>query len=282
VAAACAPALLGSAGPALAPRLWLVAELAWLLALASAVERIGAGAAAAAGRRIEGGPLGEWQASIAGGWTAPEAAIHLWWPALAIAMSAALALPGQLALEWWVDGRAVTPAILATLLPAALLPFAPQLGASLYARGVFEAVPWLHEASRTLQGPPIPERAPLCLNTIRDPARRIVWLQAWRVSPTPGLRAACLVVVPGLVWSWGLGPYSTAWALWLASCAAWTLPFASLAALTAERRRLFAALPLPGDLRRYGGRRPWGVGWLLLVAPPALSLLACVTLWSLR
>jgi hypothetical protein len=280
--AAFAPAFTAAQGPDTAPRLWVVAELLWLLAIASGIERIGAGAAAAAGRRVESGQLAELQTSISGGWTAPEAAVHLWWPALAIGLSAALALPGQLALEWWVDGRATTPAVAFTVLPGFVALIGARVGASFHAKGVFEAVPWLHEASRTLQGPPVPEIAPAWLRSVRDPALRIVLLQAWRVTPTPGLRATALLAVPALIWLWSLGPQPAAWALWLAACVAWIFPFGSLAKLAPERKRLFAALPLPSDVRRHGGRHPWGLGWLLLAAPPTASLLACVVLWSLR
>lgn len=281
-AGAVAPAVTGAAGVEVVPRLWVVLELLWLLAIAAGIERVGAGAAAAAGRRLEAGQLAELQTSVSGGWTAPEAAVHLWWPAVAIGLSAALALPGQLAMEWWVDGRALTAAVLLAALPVLCPVFGGRLGASLYGKGVFEAVPWLHEASRTLQGPPVPERAPTWLSNIRDPALRIVLLQAWRVTPTPGLRATALLVVPVLIWLWRLGPQPAAWALWLAACVAWILPFASLAALLPERRRLFAALPLPSDIRRHGGRAPWGVGWWLLAAPPTASLVLCAAVWSFR
>jgi hypothetical protein len=164
--------LLGIAGLMLAlGDVGLAAEFTWLAVFAFLLEPASAATAAYLGRRFpEHGRAHELQRSLGGGWTTPEAVVHLYAPALFLALATALAMPGQLSLERWLDGHPLTSGAWA----AALLPLLVAIGLRAlaprhYRLGMWEAVPWLSEATRTLAGPPLPESTPGWATKIPDP-----------------------------------------------------------------------------------------------------------------
>jgi hypothetical protein len=249
-------------------RLGLLVDFAWLVALAALVEPAIAGVAAYLGRRFPAdSPARRLQHGLGGGWTIPEAVVHLYAPALGVGTTAALAMPGQLLVDRWVDGMPIGSGLITSALAGAVLALALRtLARPLYARGLFGAVPWLAEATRTLAGPPIPEPAPRWLVRVRDPALRLWLLQLWRTTPVPTLR---LVVLLG----WGTvmavsstAPDATRMAVLAAACALWLVPALSLVHLRAQRMRLLA--PLPVRTERVERR-----AWTLVCAPVALVVL---------
>src|SRR5690606_35493405 len=112
-----------------------------------------------------------------------------------VGLAALLAMPGQLWLDELVDGSDAAPrGLLAVALGAWGLGAAlGGLAGRLYARGMFGAVPWVQEATRTLAGPPVPDEVPRWLLRGRDPLRRLVIRQFWRSTPVPGLRLWALL-----------------------------------------------------------------------------------------
>lgn len=255
----------------------LVADFVWVWLMALLVEPVVPAAAAWLGRRFdEDRPERRWQVKLGGGWTLPEAVVHLYAPALGVSLSALLAMPGQLWLDRRVDGLASPPALLvvagAAMVVAAV---AGRLALGAYRAGMFGAVPWVHEAVRTLAGPPVPEEVPRWLRHGRDPMRRLVVQQFWRTTPVPGVRLWALLLGAGWV-ALAADPSVPAAAVVLALAAGWLLPGASVAALRPERARLAAALPLPPSARR---GRSWSA-WALLSVPVVASAAAVALAWS--
>jgi hypothetical protein len=98
-------ALAGTDG---ATRLVLVLDWLALVVACALVEPLGAAASAWMGRRVPPESLaGQLQRSLGGGWTLPEAVVHLWAPAIALSLAAGLAMPVQLAIDRWADAQAV-------------------------------------------------------------------------------------------------------------------------------------------------------------------------------
>lgn len=255
----------------------LAGDFAWLWLVALGLEPVVPAAGAWLGRRFdEGRPERRWQQTLGGGWTIPEAVVHLYAPALGVGLAALLAMPGQLWLDRRIDGLGVPAALgplsLAGLVVAAI---AGRVSVRAYAAGMFGAVPWVHEAVRTLAGPPVPDPVPRWLRLGHDPLRHLVLRQFWRVTPVPGLRLWALL--GGAAWI-GLAarPSVAAAAVVMALAAAWLVPGARLRALTAGRARLASPLPLPPT-----ARAGWSPGaWMVLAAPVVLAAAGVAILWS--
>jgi hypothetical protein len=247
----------------------LVLDWAVLAALAVFVEPLVPAVSALYGRRFASdGPVHAWQVRLGGGWTLPEAVVHLYAPAFGIGLAAALAMPAQLAIDRSFDALSVPTWLwIASTLAVAggVLGFA--IAPKIYARGVFEAVPFLAEATRTLAGPPVPEPTPGWIARLRDPVLRLLVLQFWRETPVPTLR---LLIVGGAAAWVGLAglPSAPHAALLLAACLLWLVPAQAIARTREVRARLFATLPLPDNVR--DGGHP--VGAALLLTPPALGI----------
>ena len=140
-------------------------------------------------------------------------------------------------------------------------------GPRVYARGVYEAVPFVAEATRTLAGPPIPEATPGWIARMRDPVLRLLVLQFWRETPLPSFRLLAVVGAAAYV---GLTsePAAPHAALLLAACLLWLVPGGTLARARAARIRFLATLPLP-DNQRAGGHVKAAT---LLWTPPAAAV----------
>lgn len=258
-------------------RLGLLGDFAWLMALAALVEPAVPAASAHLGRRFSGdSPATRLQHSLGGGWTIPEAVVHLYAPALGIGLTAALAMPGQLMADRWVDGLPVGSGLMATTLTTlALAIVLRMLAPHVYARGLFGSVPWLVEATRTLAGPAVPEPAPRWLQRLRDPALRLWVLQLWRLSPLPSLRLAMLVGWGTYLVASDAPPDVIRMAVLVALCALWVVPAGVLVRQRSSRARLLAPLPVDSDTIE---RR----GWTLVTAPVAVvAMLAILRLGGL-
>ncbi len=172
----------------------LLAALDWtcMCCAAAVVEPWVSGAAARWGRRFpERHPIAELQRSIGGGWTRPEAVVHLYAGAGALALTAAVAMPLQLMMLASMTRAVPSPSwepFTVALAPLALLPMMNWWGQRWYEGAAFESTPWLHEATRTLAGPPTPDRAPAWIRWIPDPARRMQMRQFCRTVSLPSLR----------------------------------------------------------------------------------------------
>ncbi|MFO7561598.1 MAG: hypothetical protein R6X02_03050 [Enhygromyxa sp.] len=248
----------------------LALEFAWLVVFAAALEPFVAGLSAQLGRRFpEGSRAHELQRNLGGGWTTAEAVVHLYAPAFGLGLAVLLAMPGQLSWEHYLDHGALNIRHLivgtAPLLVALVLRVAAR---PLYRRGIWEAVPWLVEASRTLAGPPRPESTPAWAARIRDPWTRLLVIQFWRITPLPGLRLALLLGSTALVVARATPPSAAAMALWLAVVGAWLVPAGALARDRLARARLAGALPLSAA-RRSG--RAGSIALAALLAPVLLA-----------
>ncbi len=266
-----------TAGLPWAEAVGVVADFLWPCTIALLLEPIIAAVGAWLGRRFDDDPRPrQWQQRLGGGWTIPEAVVHLYAPAMGVGLVALLAMPGQLWLDRRIDGLSTPPALaviaLAALVVAALVGrWAPRV----YGRGMFGAVPWVHEATRTLAGPPIPEPAPSWLLWGRDPVRHLVLLQFWRVTPVPGLRL--LALVGGSAWiGLAASPSVSAVAVIVALAAGWLVPAARVHALRLGRARLCAALPLPAAARVGSS-----IGaWVWLTMPVVATGVGVAIAWS--
>ena len=253
------------AGAGTATALALVLDLGALVVAAALVEPVGAAIAARFGQRVpEGSFAGQVQRSLGGGWTLPEAVVHLYAPALALGTAAAIAMPWQLAIDRGLDGETVgsnhlTVCAVVLVLALALRAIAPRL----YQAGVHDAVPWLREAMRTLAGPSAPEPAPTWIARLRDPALRLVVLQHQRLTPVPTLRLVLLVGAAAImaVRARPIGPLELG--LVLALAALWLVPAGAVVRERESRRRALASLPVAPAER---------TATLLLFAPLALAL----------
>ena len=138
---------------------------------------------------------------------------------------------------------------------------------------MFEATAWLHQAIRSLAGPPIPDPAPRWVERLADPMLRLWALQLWRVTPVPGLRLWALLIVGGWIGVSGkLGLVQVA--VLVALVALWLVPAVRVAQLRRGRRALVAsALPLPTTARSGACPR---AAWILAI-PPVLAVTAAVS-----
>ncbi len=243
--------LLGaSAGGDALRGLVLGGDFLWLCVMAALIEPAIAAASAFAGRRFpEEHPLRTAQAQLGGGWTAPEAAVHLYAPALGLGLAVLLAMPGQLGLAAMQEqglravhvGLMVVPLMLAMAVRWA----APRV----YALGFFAAVAWLAEAMRSLAGPPEPPPRPAWVSRLTSPTTRL-WTTQWlRLTSGPLLRLGLLV-------GWGcwllvraMAPGVPAVAVLLGLAALWLLPLQTLARQRRRNAAVLASLPLPARAR---------------------------------
>jgi hypothetical protein len=247
----------------------LALDWAVLAVLALGVEPLVPAVSAALGRRFESDSNAyRLQTKLGGGWTLPEAVVHLYAPAFGIGLAALLAMPAQLAIDRSIDALSVPQWLwIASAIAMAMGALCFAVAPSIYARGVFEAVPFLAEATRTLAGPPIPESTPGFIARLRDPVLRLLVLQFWRETPMPTLRL--LIVAGAATWVALAGlPSAPHAALLLAACLLWLVPAQAIARARESRARLLATLPLPEPMRN--GGHPTAAA--LLVAPAALGL----------
>jgi hypothetical protein len=256
----------GTTASGIPTRLGLAVDFAWLVICAAALEPFVAGLSAELGRRFPPESRAhELQRSLGGGWTTAEAVVHLYAPAFGIGLAVLLAMPAQLSWEHYLDHGVLNTRQVAIGGVPLLLALGLRLTAiRLYRHGIWEAVPWLLEATRTLAGPPQPEPTPAWARRIRDPWTRLLVIQFWRVTPLPGLRLALLLGMAAFVTPTS-GP---AIALWLGAIGLWVVPAGTLARDRVARARLAGALPLHG-VRRSG--RPGALIVGALLAPVLLS-----------
>ena len=273
LATACGLAAIAAATlPDLERAAWLAADFAWLALAAALVEPAIAGAAAYGGRRFpDGHPLAEAQRYGAGGWTSPEAAIHLYAPALGLGLAMLVAMPGQLTFARLAERGDATSTHWALLAAPMVLAAGLRLAAGrLYAAGLWEAVPWLAEATRRLAGTAAPSPRPVVLDRLGNPVLQLGATQLWRLCPLLGLRLLALVAVSLWLLTRAGPPDAPRIALWCAVAAVWLSPLQTLAR---ERRRTaaaLAALPLPAP-ERAGRLR--GLEGLVCAPPVALGAL---------
>jgi hypothetical protein len=248
----------------------LAVEFAWLVIFAAAIEPFVAGLSAQLGRRFPADSRAhELQRNLGGGWTTAEAVVHLYAPAFGLGLAVLLAMPGQLSWERYLDHGALNISHVIVGTAPLSIAFGLRLVARrLYRSGIWEAVPWLVEASRTLAGPPQPEATPAWAARIRDPWTRLLVIQFWRVTPLPGLRLALLVGLTSFVLLRDASPSGAAMALWLASVGAWLVPAGALNRDRLARAGLAGALPLSSARRR---GRAGSIALAALLAPVLLS-----------
>jgi hypothetical protein len=137
----------------------------------------------------------------------------------------------------------------------------------LYARGVFEAVPWLFEAVRTLAGPPVPHSLPRVLERLNPPALRLIVIQFWRTTPVPAFRLALVAGCGAWLAATAARLSLPRLAVLLAVALLWVVPALSVVSQRTARQRLCAALPL--DARQRSGRH--ALAWVLLALPVAFA-----------
>lgn len=257
----------------------LVADWTWLCLIALGIEPFFAGLSAYLGRRFPESHAGrQMQHSAGGGWTQDEAVVHLYAPAIAIGTAAALAMPGQLVLMAWEDDGVLTPLGLAVAVAPLLLALPlPVLGRRLYEDGVWEAVPWLTQATKTLAGPAMPEPTPPWLAVFRDPVRRVLVLQVLRGTPLPLMRLCGPLLWAAAVVVWRIPPSASAIAAGFGLVALWIMPLRTIARARLARARTFVALPLSPAQR--DGRDL--VAPVLAAAPVAVAVTVAGVAWSL-
>lgn len=245
-------------------------DFAWLCVVALVVEPMIPGAAAWFGRRFaEGSAAAQAQRTLAAGWSAPEAAVHLYAPALGVGLAAALAMPGQLALEHFGPTPPALPWLAAPLSLAIVLRLvAPRL----YAGGLWEAVPRLHESIRSLAGPAEVDPPPAIVGRL-PAALRLDVLQWLRLRPLPLARLVALVGWTALVISRGSPPGAAHLAVGLALAGLWLAPWAAVARDRRRRALLLAALPVAAGARRGA---LCGASLAIAAAPPLVFVAACL------
>jgi hypothetical protein len=245
--------------------------LDWLAlgAFAACIEPFAAATAAFLGRRLPAEHPGtQMQKSLGGGWTLPEAVVHLYAPALGLGLAIVLALPVQLATDLSIDGGAPGRGLLIACAAAGGLAVALGVVApALYRGGVFESIPWLAEATRTLAGPPVPEPAPGWIVRLRDPRLRLALLQHQRLTPLPRLRLWALLGV-AIGFAVRGKPLAVAhMGVLLGLVALWIVPALALVRQRERARRALGAMPV-------SSRR--GVATALLVAPAVVAIAIAV------
>ncbi len=263
VCGAVAFAIAGSDAPA---RMVLVADWLALVLTCALVEPAGAAASALLGRRVpEDSVAGQLQRAAGGGWTLPEAVVHLWAPAMALATAAAVAMPLQLTIDRWADGRAPGRAhLVACTLALSIAAVLRVAAVPAYCRGMFDAVPWLRQAMRTLAGPPVPSPAPRWLAAIRDPGLRLTILQHQRLTPVPTLRLVALLGTAVILTVRTAAPGIAELGILVGLVALWLVPADALRRHGQAQRRLLSPLPLTDHRAR---------AWACLLAPVVLAAL---------
>ncbi len=252
----------------------LVLDWVVLAVLAALLEPMIPAVSAAWGRRFEEGSWGaDMQQRAGGGWTLPETVVHLYAPAGGIGVAAALAMPLQLAIDLRIDGGTVPSGLWGFGGAAVLLGLIAWVAApAVYARGVFEAVPFVAEATRTLAGPPVPESTPSAIARLQDPVLRLLVLSFWRETPAPTVRLLAVFAATALIAFAGqLGAAHVA--VWVAACLVWCVPATALSRSRPQRARMLSTLPLPPVQR--DGRHPRATA--LLAAPVAFGALVVLT-----
>lgn len=261
----------------------LLGVLDWtcMCSAAAVAEPLVSGATASWGRRFPTRhPISELQRSLGGGWTRPEAVVHLYAGAAALALTAVLAMPVQLTMLAQVsldNGASVWVVVMLALSPLLVLPPAIWWGRRWYGAASFESTPWLHEATRTLAGPPAPERAPFWIQWVRDPVQRFRLLQFCRTVslPTPRLLAPAAWALFAIKGDDVPGPLMLSMGALLLS--AWLAPALRVTRTPGPERLPWQALPRRSALSVRSGRAlPWT--WSLL---PVLLPLAAVTAHSI-
>ncbi len=240
----------------------LVLDWAALAVVAALLEPMIPAMSAALGRRFAPGSwVDEMQRRAGGGWTLPETAVHLYAPAAGVGLAAAAAMPLQLAFDLSADGRDVPGGLWVVGVAAVALAAVAWVAApAVYARGVFEAVPFVAEATRTLAGPPIPEPTPTLIATLRDPVLRLLVLSFWRETPAPTLRLLCVAGATALLLaSPAVGPAHVA--VWVAAALLWSVPAVALSRSGPVRARLLSTLPLPPEQRAGSHRGATAALW---------------------
>lgn len=249
--------------------LLLAGDFVWLCALAWLVEPLIPAVGAWAGRRF---PEEHWvrqtQRQLGGGWTTPEATVHLYGPALGLALAVALAMPGQLALARIAEGRAWTPALAGLLAGPLVVGLGLRAAAPrIFAVGFFAAVAWLAEATRSLAGPPVPPARPAWVAHVASPVLRL-WLTQWlRLTALPLLRGVVVIA-----WALYLGvraapPTGPTIALGLGLAALWLMPLQTLARQRRRNAALLIRLPVAPS-----------PGWVVPIgfATPPIVLVAAI------
>lgn len=249
----------------------LCADWLWLGLAIALLEPWSPALAAFFGRRFGSESARAMQTRLSGGFTLPETTAHLYIPPLVLGVATAVAMPGQLAIDRAVDGTHVPSALWGVAIAAlSIAALARPLSGRPYATAVFEAVPWLGQATRTLAGPPIPIPVPKTIARIRDPALRLFALQLWRTTPVPGLRLGALLSIAawiGLVA--GLTPARAAVVVALAT--AWIVPGLRVLLRGAASR---AATLAGGPIAAGHAARPAGA-WVWILAPALVAAALC-------
>jgi hypothetical protein len=259
------------------PLTWgLLVDWLAVAVLSFGLEPLIAGTSSWAGRRFAAEhPLHRVQVSLGGGWTLPEAVVHLYAPAFGVATAAALAMPLQIGVDLTIDGDPVPNALWGFAAAGLVLAVAAHAAAPrLYARGFFQAAPFVAEATRTLAGPPEPPALPRSIAAIRDPALRLLVTQYWRLTPVPGLRLGLLVAAAA--WAALTGVDLAKISVVLVVSLLWLVPATTVRNHRPLRDRLWAALPVGPQQRSRSGAKAVAV----LTLPVALALVGVSLAWS--
>jgi hypothetical protein len=253
----------------------LAGDFAWLCALAALLEPAIPAVAAYGGRRFpEGHAIRQAQQQLGGGWTSAEAAVHLYAPALGLGLAVLLAMPGQLGLARAVEGGALTAVHVGLWLAPLVIALGIRMAAPrVYARGFFEAVAWLAEATRSLAGPPEPTPRPGWVARIAAPADRLLVTQWLRLTAGPLLRLGLLVVWGGYLLLREVPPTGPTVAVGLGLAALWLAPLQTLGRQRRRNAALMAALPLPAAARAGGSAR---LGLVIAAVPSAVAAAVAV------
>lgn len=227
----------------------LAGDFAWLCVMAALVEPLIPAVSALAGQRF---PEAHWvrqaQRGLGGGWTTPEATVHLYAPALGLALAISLAMPGQLALALVADGRAWTAGLAGLLAVPLALAIGGRIAAPrLYAGGFFAAVAWLAEATRSLAGPPEPPPRPAWVLRLASPVLRL-WATQWlRLTALPVVRVVALLAWTAYLGLRAAAPTAPTIALGLGLAALWLSPLQTLARQRRRNAALLVRLPVRGS-----------------------------------
>jgi len=257
----------------------LAGDFIWLCVLAMMIEPAIPALAAHAGRRFpDEHPIRQAQAQLGGGWTSPEAAVHLYAPALGLGLAALLAMPGQLGLARLADGQTLRALHVALFVAPVVVAIAVRVAAPrVYAGGFFEAVAWLAEATRSLAGPPEPPPRPAWVARIVDPTTQMFVTQWLRLTSAPLLRLVALLGWGGYLLARSASPTAPAVATLLGLTALWLVPLQTLARQRRRNAAMLAALPVSAAAR--AGRSP---GLTLAIAGlPAAVAVALGLRWAL-
>jgi hypothetical protein len=249
----------------------LAGDFVWLGVLALLIEPAIPALAAYAGRRFPNEhPIRQAQAQLGGGWTSPEATVHLYAPALGLGLAALLAMPGQLGLALLAEGQRFAGLHAGLLGVPLVIAGAVRVAAPrVYTLGFFEAVAWLAEATRSLAGPPEPPPRPAWVARVASPATRLLVTQWLRLTAVPLLRLTLLLGWGGYLLLRAAPPSGPTIAIGLGLAALWLAPLQTLARQRRRNAALLAGLPLPAGQRAGGS-----AGLTLAIAGVPAGLLA--------